>query len=153
MKQFASSKITIIVVIHVLFALNRIRISPAVGFTALTVSHRVRLSSSSSSSIDSRTRTATTAEKNVLYVLQDPDQELHRNHKNNNNNNNKIHHRQYSERIMNKMPNKKTTMAPRSSSNTSLKVKACWSKAGIGTCFVLQQCQNEKFKMVFDLGW
>jgi len=34
-------------------------------------------------------------------------------------------------------------------------VKACWSKAGIGTSIVLQQrSENKKgFKLVFDLGW
>jgi len=34
-------------------------------------------------------------------------------------------------------------------------VKACWSKAGIGTSIVLQQRSenNKGFKLVFDLGW
>jgi hypothetical protein len=34
-------------------------------------------------------------------------------------------------------------------------IKACWSKAGIGSSIVLQQkSDNDKgFKLVFDLGW
>jgi hypothetical protein len=36
-------------------------------------------------------------------------------------------------------------------------VKACWSKAGIGTSIILQQksdnSDNKGFKLVFDLGW
>lgn len=35
----------------------------------------------------------------------------------------------------------------------SLDVKSCWSKAGIGTCFVLEETQHKKFQVVFDLGW
>ena len=34
-------------------------------------------------------------------------------------------------------------------------IKACWSKAGVGTCIVLEQTSMSKKKMrlVFDLGW
>ena len=35
----------------------------------------------------------------------------------------------------------------------SFDVKACWSKAGIGTCFVLQEMTQKKFEIVFDIGW
>mmetsp|Transcript_5795 Transcript_5795/g.8709 ORF Transcript_5795/g.8709 Transcript_5795/m.8709 type:complete len:471 (-) Transcript_5795:145-1557(-) len=34
----------------------------------------------------------------------------------------------------------------------SLDVKSCWSKAGIGTCFVLEETQHKKFQVVFDMG-
>ena len=36
---------------------------------------------------------------------------------------------------------------------TSFDVKACWSKAGVGTCFVLEETNHKKFQVVFDLGW
>ncbi len=36
---------------------------------------------------------------------------------------------------------------------TSFRVKSCWSKAGIGTCFILEEEQHKKFEVVFDLGW
>lgn len=37
----------------------------------------------------------------------------------------------------------------------SFDVKACWSKAGIGTSIVIQQRSdtNKGFQIVFDLGW
>jgi hypothetical protein len=38
-------------------------------------------------------------------------------------------------------------------SKTSFRVKSCWSKAGIGTCFILEEQQHKKFEVVFDLGW
>jgi len=34
----------------------------------------------------------------------------------------------------------------------SFHVKSSWSKAGIGTCFVLEDNTNKKFNVVFDLG-
>ena len=36
---------------------------------------------------------------------------------------------------------------------TSFDVKSCWSKAGVGTCFVLEETNHKKFQVVFDLGW
>ena len=41
----------------------------------------------------------------------------------------------------------------RRNTEPSLAVKSCWSKAGIGTCFVLEETQHKKFQVVFDLGW
>lgn len=38
-------------------------------------------------------------------------------------------------------------------SKTSFRVKSCWSKAGIGTCFILEEEQHKNFEVVFDLGW
>jgi hypothetical protein len=38
-------------------------------------------------------------------------------------------------------------------SQPSFDVKSCWSKAGIGTCFVLEETTHKKFQLVFDLGW
>lgn len=38
-------------------------------------------------------------------------------------------------------------------SETSFAVKHSWSKAGIGTCFVLEEQTHGKFQVVFDLGW
>ena len=35
----------------------------------------------------------------------------------------------------------------------SFDIKACWSKAGIGTCFVLEETTYKKFDIVFDIGW
>ena len=51
----------------------------------------------------------------------------------------------------------KTKTSKETKSNTKLPpsfdVKACWSKAGIGTCFVLQEMTQKKFDIVFDIGW
>jgi hypothetical protein len=62
----------------------------------------------------------------------------------------------------NSMSNEKVQPFP--SVGPAFEVRSCWSKAGIGTCFVLEQKMPEHsmkmsnkvksgMKIVFDLGW
>lgn len=57
------------------------------------------------------------------------------------------------------MPKDNSSSSSSSKNNTkknksqpSFDVKSCWSKAGIGTCFVLEETTHKKFQVVFDLG-
>ncbi len=54
---------------------------------------------------------------------------------------------------MNKTSIQKIRKTDVTKSLPSFDVKACWSKAGIGTCFVLEEVNHKKFDIVFDIGW
>ncbi len=84
-------------------------------------------------------------EKVIMSSLEKQQQPLQNDH---HQQTNKKDYRQHQQSIVKMETSKKST-----SSLPSFDVKACWSKAGIGTCFVLEETTHKKFDIVFDIGW